>query len=51
MFNEEFIRMWELYLCSCAATFNNGIIDIHQILITKGVNNDIPITRDYMYKF
>lgn len=51
MFNEEFIRMWELYLCSCAATFNNGIIDIHQILITKGVNNDIPITRAYMYKF
>lgn len=51
MFDEEFIRMWELYLCSCAATFNNGIIDLHQILITKGINNDIPMTRDYMYKF
>jgi cyclopropane-fatty-acyl-phospholipid synthase len=50
MFNEEFIRMWELYLCSCAATFNNGIIDLHQLLITKGLNNDIPMTRDYLYK-
>jgi cyclopropane-fatty-acyl-phospholipid synthase len=41
MFNQEFIRMWELYLSSCAATFNNGIIDLHQILITKGLNNNI----------
>ncbi|EKQ55208.1 MULTISPECIES: cyclopropane-fatty-acyl-phospholipid synthase family protein [unclassified Clostridium] len=49
MFNKEFARMWELYLCACAATFNNGVIDLHQILITKGINNDIPMTRDYMY--
>lgn len=50
MFDEEFIRMWELYLCACAAMFNNGITDLHQILITKGINNNIPMTRDYMYK-
>lgn len=50
MFDEEFMRMWELYLCACAATFNNGIIDLHQILISKGVNNDLPMTRDYLYK-
>ncbi|WP_230397254.1 SAM-dependent methyltransferase [Novisyntrophococcus fermenticellae] len=42
---EEFTRMWELYLASCAATFHNGIIDLHQILISKGVNNDLPMTR------
>jgi len=45
MMGKEFTRMWELYLCSCAATFNNGIIDLHQILISKGVNNDIPMNR------
>jgi cyclopropane-fatty-acyl-phospholipid synthase len=49
MFDEEFIRMWELYLCSCAAIFNNGVIDIHQLLISKGINDDIPMTREYMY--
>lgn len=27
-------------LPACAATFHNGIIDLHQILVTKGVNND-----------
>lgn len=43
----EFTRMWSLYLCSCAATFHNGIIDLNQILISKGVNNDLPMTRWY----
>lgn len=43
----EFARMWDLYLCACAATFNNGIIDLHQILMTKGVNNSLPMTRWY----
>ena len=47
MFVERFVRMWDLYLSSCAATFHNGIIDLHQILATKGINNDLPITRWY----
>lgn len=47
MFDERFIRMWELYLCACAATFYNGIIDLHQILVSKGINNDLPMTRWY----
>lgn len=49
-FDEKFIRMWELYLCSCAASFNNGMIDLHQILFSKGVNNSLPLTRDYLYQ-
>lgn len=47
MFDEEFVRMWELYLSSCAAVFHNGIVDIHQILVSKGINNDLPIVRWY----
>ena len=35
MFDERFVRMWDLYLSACAATFHNGIIDLHQILVTK----------------
>lgn len=42
-----FTRMWDLYLCACAATFNNGIIDLHQILVSKGVNNELPMLRWY----
>ena len=46
-FDERFVRMWNLYLAACAATFHNGIIDLHQILATKGVNNELPLTRWY----
>lgn len=46
MFDEKFIRMWELYLCSCAASFNQGVIDLHQILFSKGVVNHLPLTRE-----
>lgn len=47
MFDEQFIRMWMLYLASCAAAFYNGIVDLHQILFTKGVNNTLPLKRWY----
>ena len=47
MFDERFLRMWDLYLNACAATFHNGIIDIHQIVATKGINNDYPMVRWY----
>lgn len=49
-FDERFIRMWRMYLCSCAASFHYGVVDVHQFLLTKGLNNEIPITRDYLYK-
>lgn len=47
MFDERFVRMWDLYLSACAATFHNGVIDIHQVLFTKGINNDLPMVRWY----
>ncbi|WP_085829331.1 SAM-dependent methyltransferase [Clostridium massiliodielmoense] len=50
MKDEKFIRMWRLYLNACAASFHYGVIDIHQFLFTKGLNNNLPMTRDYLYK-
>ena len=49
MKDDTFIRMWRLYLNSCAASFHCGNIDVHQFLFTKGVNNTWPMTRSYMY--
>ena len=45
--DEEFVRMWELYLVGCAVSFFIGNIDIHQVLMTKGTKNDLPMTRWY----
>lgn len=47
MFDDRFIRMWDLYLNACAAAFENAEMDLHQILGVKGANNEIPITRWY----
>ncbi|MCX4318524.1 MAG: cyclopropane-fatty-acyl-phospholipid synthase [Lachnospiraceae bacterium] len=47
MFDERFTRMWEMYLCACAAAFMNGVVDLHQILFSNDVNNEIPMTRWY----
>ena len=48
--DETFIRMWRLYLNSCAASFNCGNIYIHQFLFTKGVNNELAWTRESIYE-
>nr|WP_269438168.1 class I SAM-dependent methyltransferase [Phosphitispora fastidiosa] len=44
------LKMWRLYLNSCAASFHTGNIDVHQFLFTRGVNNSLPLTRKYMYE-
>lgn len=49
-FDDKFIRMWRLYLNSCAASFHYGVVDIHQFIITKDLNNELPMTRNYLYK-
>ncbi len=48
--DDRFIRMWRLYLNACAASFHYGVVDIHQFLFTKGLNNELPMTRDYLYE-
>ncbi|MEO0990074.1 MAG: cyclopropane-fatty-acyl-phospholipid synthase family protein [Pseudomonadota bacterium] len=34
-FDERFRKMWNLYLTSCAATFQSGICDVTQITVNK----------------
>ncbi len=50
MFDERFVRMWRVYLVACAANFHIGGIDLHQVVFSNGVNNDIPMTRESLYK-
>lgn len=49
MFDERFIRMWSLYLKGCAAAFRVSGLDLYQLLFTKGLNNELPLTNAYMY--
>ncbi|MEM1432249.1 MAG: cyclopropane-fatty-acyl-phospholipid synthase family protein [Pseudomonadota bacterium] len=34
-FDERFKRMWDFYLCSCAAAFSTGICDVSQFTVAK----------------
>ena len=46
----RFYRMWDLYLQSCAASFESGNIDVMQYLLTKGAScKNLPMTRAYIY--
>lgn len=49
-FDKRFIRMWRLYLLSSAANFLASGLDIYQLLFSKGLNNDLPLTFDCVYQ-
>jgi cyclopropane-fatty-acyl-phospholipid synthase len=48
MYGEPFTRRWRLYLAGCAASFRYGDFCVWQIQFTKGVTDEIPLTRDYL---
>jgi cyclopropane-fatty-acyl-phospholipid synthase len=48
-YGERFVRMWRLYLNTCAASFRSSGLDIHQIVFSKGLNNNLPMTRHHLY--
>ncbi len=50
MFDERLVRMWRLFLIGSAAAFRWGNIRLYQILFTNGLNNEIPWTREHIYR-
>ncbi len=49
MFDETLYRMWRLYLAGSIAAFETGTMQLFQVLFTTEQNNDIPLTREFMY--
>jgi cyclopropane-fatty-acyl-phospholipid synthase len=47
--DEAFIRMWRLYLAGSIAAFETGTLQLFQVLFTTPGNNDIPMTRRFLY--
>jgi len=48
-YGEPFVRMWRMYLRSSAASFRCSGLSVHQILFSRGLNNDLPLTREHHY--
>lgn len=50
MFDERFVRMWRLYLRASSASFQEGEIEVHQILVSRDKAHDLPLTREHIYR-
>ncbi|MFZ1700931.1 MAG: cyclopropane-fatty-acyl-phospholipid synthase family protein [Pyrinomonadaceae bacterium] len=49
-FDERFVRMWRLYLRASSAAFREGVVEVHQILVSRGQPDDLPLTREDLYR-
>jgi cyclopropane-fatty-acyl-phospholipid synthase len=45
MFDETFVRAWELYLAGSQASFTTGYMQLFQVLFARGATNALPWTR------
>ena len=46
---EEFLRMWRLYLNGSSVSFKAGGNRLYQITFSNGLNDQLPLTRSYLY--
>jgi cyclopropane-fatty-acyl-phospholipid synthase len=49
MFDQEFVRTWRLYLAGSLTTFRTGGMQLFQVSFARAGNNQIPMTRHYLY--
>ena len=50
MYDEDFVRMWRLYLCGSIANFTTGNLQLYQILFQRPDLAELPITRAHLYR-
>jgi cyclopropane-fatty-acyl-phospholipid synthase len=49
MYDEKFYRMWRFYLGASVSGFRYGDLSLSQLVFTKGLNNNLPLTREFLY--
>lgn len=50
MFDAAFVRAWRLYLAGSLAAFRSGDMQLFQVSFSRSGHNQIPWTRQYLYK-
>lgn len=50
MYDESFVRAWELYLAGSQANFSAGALQLFQVLFSMPANNRIAWTRAHLYE-
>lgn len=49
MYDEPLVRLFRLYLSHGVALMRHGTNELYQIVITRGIDNERPLTRDWLY--
>jgi cyclopropane-fatty-acyl-phospholipid synthase len=49
MYDEPLVRLFRLYLSHGVAFMRYGDNELYQVVITPGIDNERPLTRDYLY--
>lgn len=50
MYDESFVRAWQLYLAGSQANFSAGVLQLYQVLFAMPGKNDIAWTRAHLYQ-
>ena len=50
MFDENFVRAWRLYLSGSIAAFRVGDLQLFQVLFQRPLDNNVPWTREHLYR-
>lgn len=48
-FSDTFLRLWEFYFCCVIAGFRTAQIHLLQMVISRGINDQYPWTREFLY--
>jgi cyclopropane-fatty-acyl-phospholipid synthase len=48
--DEHFMRTWDFYLASVVAGFRSGHMNLIQMTMSNGINDDYPLTREFLYE-
>ncbi|EAV41615.1 probable cyclopropane-fatty-acyl-phospholipid synthase [Stappia aggregata IAM 12614] len=48
MYDDTFVRSFRLYLEVASSSFSWGDNRLYHLLMTKGLNNDVPMTREHL---
>ena len=49
MYDEPLVRMFRIYLAHGVALMRYGKNELYQLIITPGIDNERPLTRDWLY--
>jgi len=49
MYDEPLVRLFRVYLAHGVALMRHGKNELYQVVITPGIDNERPLTRDWLY--